>query len=145
MSASLQPDPIQTNEAEGAALERLEAAFKGASPPRFIAASGEEIVLPESLFRTLREAVSYLLRGDAVFISPLHRHLSTTEAGDLLGVSRQYLTRLIDSGEIPCDRIGRHRRLRLKDVLEYQARRSKKRQAIFARMTSEDATDGIYD
>ena len=145
MPATPRPDPIQTNEAEGAALALLEATFRSANPPRLIAASGEEIVLPESLFRTLREAVTYLIRGDAVFISPLHRHLTTTEAGDFLGVSRQYLTRLIDSGEIPCDRIGRHRRLKLKDVLEYQARRSQKRQAILARMTAEDGSAGVYD
>jgi excisionase family DNA binding protein len=67
------------------------------------------------------------------------------EAGDLLGVSRQYLTRLIDKGEIPCDRAGRHRRLKLSDVLEYRRRRDEARGAFIDELTAESAEEGYYD
>jgi excisionase family DNA binding protein len=74
----------------------------------------------------------------------LRRYLSTTLADDLLGMSRQYLTRLIDSGEIPCDRIGRHRRLKLKDILEYQARRGQSRRVAEYSRDNPDAQE-FYD
>lgn len=103
------------------------------------------IKVPESLYRTLRDAVRILQQGSAVVISPLHRRLSTTEAGKLLGVSRQYLTRLIDKGEIACDRTGRHRRLLLSDVLDYQVRRNEARRTFMDEFTADSAAAGDYD
>ena len=103
------------------------------------------LLLPPSLYSALRDAVHILLRGDAVAISPLHRRLSTTEAGDLLGVSRQYLTRLIDRGEIPCDRTGRHRRLKLSDVIAFKERRSASRVRALDALTADAAAAGAYD
>jgi excisionase family DNA binding protein len=85
------------------------------------------------------------IQGSAVVISPLQRRLSTTEAGDLLGVSRQYLTRLIDKGEITCDRTGRHRRLKLSDVLDYKRRRDEARGSFLDDLTAESAEAGYYD
>lgn len=49
--------------------------------------------------------------------------LSTGEAAAILGVSRRTLTRMLDRGEIPCERMGKnhHRTLKLADVLEFKA------------------------
>lgn len=105
----------------------------------------QPLELPESLYRALRDAVKILLQGSAVAISPLHRRLSTTEAGDLLGISRQYLTRLIDEGVIPCERTGRHRRILLSDVIDYKRKRDAARRAALDELTADAADLGAYD
>ena len=141
-------DVIQPVAADNAALDALEAALSRVAGSTSFCLSGPDtapIELPESLYRALRDAVHILRQGSAVVISPLQRRLSTTEAGDLLGVSRQYLTRLIDKGEIPCDRTGRHRRLKLSDVLEYKRRRDEARGAFLDDLTAESADAGYYD
>ena len=102
------------------------------------------VVIPEPLYRVLRDAVTILRQGAAVVISPLQRRLSTTEAGDLLGVSRQYLTRVLDRGEIPCDRTGRHRRIKLSDILDYKTKRDDARRKFLRQFTSEAAEAGDY-
>lgn len=105
----------------------------------------EAIPFPESLGRALRLVAATLLNGDAVAISSVHRRLTTTEAGELLGISRQYLTRLIDRGEIPCDRTGRHRRIRLSDLLDYKRQRDEQRQRVLDELTADASALGAYD
>jgi excisionase family DNA binding protein len=46
--------------------------------------------------------------------------ISTGGAGALLGTSRQHVVDLCDSGRLPCVRVGKHRRIRLGDVLRYR-------------------------
>lgn len=141
-------DVIQPVQAEREALEALEAALSRVPANTTFCLSAPDtdpIELPESLYRALKDAADILRQGAAVVISPLQRRLSTTEAGDLLGVSRQFLTRLIDKGEIPCDRTGRHRRLKLSDVLDYKRRRDEDRRVFMDEFTAESAEAGYYD
>ena len=47
------------------------------------------------------------------------KELSTGEIASLLGVSRQYVVRLIDDGRLPCRRVGNRRRVRSDEALRY--------------------------
>ncbi len=140
-------DVIHPVAADQSALDALDAALAHVPAHTTFRLSGpqtEPLEVPESLYRALRDAVQILRQGYAVVISTLQRRLSTTEAGDLLGVSRQYVTRLLDKGEIPCDRTGRHRRVMLSDVLEYKRRRDEVRRAFMDDFTAESAAAGYY-
>ena len=55
--------------------------------------------------------------------------LSTPKAAELLGVSRQHMAMLGDRGEVPCWRVGSHRRFRAEDVLAYRSGRPGPRSA----------------
>jgi excisionase family DNA binding protein len=142
------PDVIQPVTADFEELKALESALSRVPVHTTFCLSSpdtEPLNIPESLFRALKEAAHILLQDSAVVISPLHRRLSTTEAGDILGVSRQYLTRLIDRGEIPCDRTGRHRKIKLSDLLEFKRKRDQARGAFLDAFTADLASEGYYD
>ena len=51
-----------------------------------------------------------------------HDELTPGQAADLLNVSRSYLDRLLEQGDIPARNRGGQCRMRLRDVLEYKAR-----------------------
>ncbi|MEO6116882.1 MAG: helix-turn-helix domain-containing protein [Pseudolysinimonas sp.] len=48
--------------------------------------------------------------------------LTTQAAADFLGISRPTLVKLLESGEIAFELRGRHRRVTLRDVVDYQNR-----------------------
>jgi len=98
----------------------------GAITPRYLlvgADEGEQVELTESVHRALRQIVDAMQHGRAVSVVPQAMTLTTQQAADLLGVSRPTVVRIIDSGQLPAERVGNRRRLMLEDVLAYRERR----------------------
>ena len=57
--------------------------------------------------------------------------MTTQQAADFLGISRPTLVRLLEAGDIAFDKPGRHRRVRLEDLVAYQAIfRAQRREAL---------------
>lgn len=107
--------------------------------------TGERHVLPPEVFDVLRNVVDAMAHGQAVTIAPVHQRLTTQQAADLLGVSRPTLVKLLESGEIPYEQPGRHRRVRLADVLAYQGRASEARRAALDRMVAVADEADLYE
>ena len=66
-------------------------------------------------------------------------------AADLLNVSRQHLVRLLDERKLPHTKTGKHRRLRIKDVLAFKTKRDKNRAAKLDKLTRLSKDLGGYD
>jgi excisionase family DNA binding protein len=73
------------------------------------------------------------------------RRLSASQAAEFLGVSRPTLVRLLGSGEIPFDEPGRHRWVRLADLVTYQERSRRRRAAVLDQMVADSDAAGLYD
>ncbi|MFD2839735.1 helix-turn-helix domain-containing protein [Populibacterium corticicola] len=117
------------------------------SPALLLGPDGEQIPLPMQAYEVLRQVVSAMERGASVSIEPVDRRLTTQQAADLLGVSRNTLIRLLDEHELAFERLGdsRHRRLRLHDVLAYRERKNAERRSRLDEMTRQAVEDGLYD
>ena len=91
---------------------------------------GEEVELSKGLVRVLQAAADELSAGHTVTVLATEAHLTPAEVGDILGLSRPYVARLLDRGEMPAEHLpgSRHRVVRLTDVLEFQARRERRRE-----------------
>jgi len=107
----------------------LRSRTRGPVRGEFVGMRGRRSPVPGSVVQVLERVTQAMARGDAVAVVSVGRELTTQQAADLLNVSRQYLVRLVDAGRIPSTRTGRHRRLRLADVLAFQASRDKARKA----------------
>jgi excisionase family DNA binding protein len=90
------------------------------TPARLVDPEGNGVALPAPVYDVLVQAVEALRAGRAVAVAPLAQRLTTQEAADLLGVSRPTLVKLLESGTIPYEQPGRHRRVRLADLLAYR-------------------------
>jgi len=85
--------------------------------------------IPDEIFRILEQVANALAAGEGITIVPQGMTMTTQQAADFLSISRPTLVRLLESGEIPFDKPGRHRRVRLEDLVEYQARFRAERKA----------------
>jgi excisionase family DNA binding protein len=100
--------------------------------------------LPAEAYRVLREALEAMSKGLAITVMPRHTMLTTQEAADMLGISRPTLVKLLGEGVIPFEQRGRHRRLLLTDVLDYQQRSRIERNRQLDAMADEAAEHGLY-
>jgi excisionase family DNA binding protein len=91
-------------------------------------ADGTEISLPSSLLRLVVSAANNLAAGRAVMAIPAEVMLTPAEAAELLGLSRPFVARLLERGDIPSELLpeSRHRRIKLEDVLAFQDRRERR-------------------
>lgn len=118
----------------------------GAEPTTMLSGpNGEHLVLPPEVFEVLRDVLEAMAQGQAVTIAPVHQRLTTQEAADLLGISRPTVVKLLESGEIPFEQPGRHRRVRLADVLAYRERASAERRAALDRMVELADEADLYE
>lgn len=62
--------------------------------------------------------------------SEVDEQLTTSEAAQLLGVSRNFVIRLIDEGKLSAHSVGTHRRVRKVDVVTYLAERDRRLEEV---------------
>lgn len=97
-----------------------------APTPRYFlsgADPNDQVEIPAEIHQVLHQVVEAMQQGLAVTVVPQTMVLTTQQAADLLGVSRPTLIKLLDSDQIPYERIGTHRRIQLRDLLAYREQR----------------------
>ena len=145
--------PVAAPPEQQAQVVALSRALEGmAHPPKrrapkcqLVGPKGESIPLPESVFYVLERVAEVMARGDSITVVPVGREVTTQQAADLLNVSRQYLVRLLEEGRIPFRKTGKHRRLRIEDVLEFKDKRDKDRRAGLRELSRMTQQFGGYD
>lgn len=136
---------VQPRSAERESVAELRDAVGRRKNPKLVLLlpDGSEVTVPKSLVQVLLASADELAEGHSVTVLPSDVLLTPAEAGELLGLSRPFVARLLDEGDIPSETLprSRHRRVRLADVLEFQARRERRRagrQAIAAAVEDAD-------
>lgn len=149
MSMVQESTPISPSEGERQALTEMECLLESGSfvshGSKLVDQRGEMIELTESVFASLREIVHHLAHGKAIAIVPVNQELTTQEAADILNVSRPFLVKLLEQGEIPFTRTGSHRRIRFDDLIAYKRHRDAERRRGLARLTQMSQEMGMYD
>ena len=83
------------------------------------------VTLPERFKSLLKQILSELSRGRDVTVLAADAEMTTQEAADYLKVSRGYLVRMIDRGDLPSRMVGNQRRLKVSDVQLYEKKMGK--------------------
>ena len=149
MLAQLHPPPnIQDSEIAREATARIVPFVRARKPLKVHITeevNQEPIVLPAGAVAMLKDILEAMAAGHSITMIPQHAELTTVEAADILNVSRPYLIKLLEAGDIPCHKVGRHRRVRLEDIMQYKEGIDRRREAILDQMVTEAEELGLYD
>ena len=144
MADVLEVRPGEVTPRDLAAFERVLEPLRRGAAARLVGPDGDAMELPEGIHELLVSIVENLKAGNGVTVIPMHAELTTVEAAQLLNVSRPYLIKQLQAGELPHHMVGTHRRLRLADVLAYRDRMDQEAGTALAAMTAEAEELGLY-
>lgn len=78
--------------------------------------------------------------GDELIAVDADATLTPNQAAQRLGMSRSHLYKLLDRGEIVSHRVGRDRRIRVRDLVEFQARHHRDQRELAERFAHQRKT-----
>jgi excisionase family DNA binding protein len=126
-------------------MRQLEGLVHYRRPAALVGSDGERVELPEALNDLIVFVVEAMRRKQAVLLMPEDAALSTQASAQFLGMSRPYLVRLLDAGELPFHRVGTHRRIMLGDLRAYQRQRDDERRRRLDALAKAVDEAGLYD
>jgi excisionase family DNA binding protein len=144
MSTNVKPElPSESEAALARESSRLLSFFLStkdeAQSIRVIDQTGEHqpVKIPTTAYLLLINILSEMAQGNAVSLIPVHAELTTQEAADILNVSRPFLIKLLDERMIPFHKVGTHRRVRYRNLIDYKSKIDKERDKALDELTAQ--------
>jgi len=125
------------------ALEHMKADLSEAEIE--IEETGEKIKIPIRALSLLGKILKTMSQGKMVSIVPVAAEVTTQSAAELLNCSRPHLISLLEEGKIEYTKVGKHRRIKFEDVMNYkQKMKAEQKQRLIEIMNTDEET-GLYD
>ena len=132
---------LESYQALAATLEEV----RDANPEIEIEETQERIKVPLKALKLLAKILEATAEGKPVSIVPLAAEMTTQAAADMIGCSRPHFVKLLEDGEIPYTKVGKHRRVKVEDVMTYKKAMKEKQEKLLMEMMREDEEAGLYD
>ena len=107
-------------------------------------AGDDALIVPREAAVLLAQVLGYLARDEGVTVMPDSAELTTQQAAEFLNVSRPYLIKLLETGQIPYRHVGTHRRIRFRDLRDYKNRDDLERRHAADELTQLSQELGLY-
>jgi len=79
------------------------------------------IEIPRKVFNVLIATLENMASGKPVNVQATDTILTTQQVAYRLGVSRPFVVKLLENNVMPFTRVGKHRRVKLGDVMGYES------------------------
>lgn len=98
---------------------------------------GEFLKIPKKALSLLFDILNNMAEGKSITIIPSDTELSTQQAADMLKVSRPHLVKLLEDGKIAFTKVGTHRRIKIRNLMDYQENLRKNRRKQLDALTEQ--------
>jgi excisionase family DNA binding protein len=103
----------------------------------------QPLELPAGAVALLMDILEAMAAGQGISLIPENAELTTVQAAEVLNVSRPYLIKLLAAGALPHRKVGKHRRIRMEDVMAYKSRIDLDREAVLDELVAEAQREGM--
>lgn len=107
------------------------------------AGDSPSIEVPPQALKLLGQILGAMSEGKSVSITPADLELSTVEAANYLNVSRPFVIKEIEAGNLPCKMVGTHRRIAFEDLKVYAKKMKERRQNALRGLAKVDIDLGL--
>jgi excisionase family DNA binding protein len=118
--------------------------IKSDNPEIEIEETKEKIKIPLEALKLFAKILQAMSQGNPISIVPIATEMTTQAAAEFIGCSRPHFVKLLENGEIPFTKVGRHRRVRFEDIAKYKETMKKKQEDAIVRMMKSDEELGLY-
>lgn len=132
---------LESYDALAATLEQIHSDY----PEIEIEETNEKIKIPLTALRLLAKILKETSQGKPISIVPIATEITTQAAAELLGCSRPHLVKLLEKGEINFTKIGKHRRIKYQDVIDYKKKMKAEQRKLLIEIMKADEEIGLYD
>lgn len=105
----------------------------------------ERIKIPLNALKLLAKILKETSQGKPISIVPIATEITTQAAAELIGCSRPHLIKLLDKGDIKFTKIGKHRRIKYQDIIEYKKNIKAEQRKLLTELMKADEESGLYD
>ncbi|WP_158858879.1 helix-turn-helix domain-containing protein [Lunatibacter salilacus] len=128
-------------DALAAALDQIHSEY----PEIEIQETNERIKIPLKALQLLARILKETSNGKPVSIVPIATEITTQAAAELLGCSRPHLVKLLENGEISFSKVGKHRRIKYQDIINYKRKMKDEQRKLLIEIMKSDEESGLYD
>ena len=132
---------IESYDALASVIEQL----KSENPEIEIEETQERIKVPLSALKFLGEILKAMSQGKPFSLLPVATEVTTQKAAEIIGCSRPHLVKLLEEGEIEYTKVGKHRRVKFEDVMNYKRKMKRTQKQHIIDIMKSDEELGIYD
>lgn len=132
---------LESYDALASVIEQL----KSENPEIEIEETEERIKIPLKALKILGEVLKAMSQGKPFSLVPMATEVTTQKAAEILGCSRPHLVKLLEEGQIEFTKVGKHRRVRFEDVMQYKKKMKKNQKQYIIDIMSSDEELGLYD
>jgi len=105
----------------------------------------QKIRIPINALKLLVKILKETSQGKPISIVPIATEMTTQAAAELLGCSRPHVVKLLERGKIKFTKVGKHRRVKFDDVMNYKNKAKSKQERLINEIMEADEESGLYD
>lgn len=107
--------------------------------------TGDKIRIPLRALKLLGSVLDAMSKGKPISLVPMAAEVTTQKAAEMLGCSRPYLVKLLEEGKLPFTKVGKHRRIRFDDLMQYKKGMKDAQRRHIIDIMRADEEGGLYD
>lgn len=132
---------IESYDALSSVIEQL----NSEQPEIEIEETNEKIKIPLSALKLLGDILKAMGQGKLISLVPIAAEVTTQAAAEILGCSRPHLVKLLEDGKITFTKIGKHRRIKYDDIMDYRKQMKEQQKQNIIDIMNLDEETGLYD